>query len=179
MTTAPRDTAPGDARPGEAEPASVARRDLADRDDIANLVRTFYTRAFQDDLIGHIFTDVAHMDLDHHLPIMCDFWQTVLFNAGLYRRNALQLHYVLHAKHPLNEEHFDRWLALWTSTVDDLFAGPVAERAKLQATRIAGSIHRRLDGRSGSQFESIGQRDAPDAFEYRRGVHPEGAVTER
>ncbi|GAB3803817.1 hypothetical protein GCM10028798_23290 [Humibacter antri] len=189
-----RDTEPGGAEHVGAAPVGAApvgderysldpeggqRRDLADREDIAELVSTFYTRAFADDLIGHIFTDVAHMDLDHHLPIMCDFWQTVLFNAGLYRRNALQLHYLLHAKHPLHEEHFRRWIAVWTSTVDDLFEGPVAERAKLQADRIAGSIHRRLDGRSGSQFESIGQRNATAGVEYGRHVHPGEAVAER
>lgn len=144
------------------EAAEQARRDLVDRDDVAELVVTFYRRAFDDELIGPIFTDVAHMDLDHHLPIMCDFWQTVLFNAGLYQRNALQLHYVLHAKHPLEQQHFDRWLSLWIATVDELFEGPVAERAKLQASRIAGSIHRRLQGRSGSEFETIGRRDRPE-----------------
>ncbi|WP_460570482.1 group III truncated hemoglobin [Humibacter soli] len=133
-------------------------RDLVDRDDVADLVAAFYRRAFDDELLGPIFIDVAHMDLDHHMPIMCDFWQTVLFNAGLYRRNALQLHFLLHAKHPLGDEHFDRWLQLWTTTVDAHFSGPVAERAKLQATRIAGSINRRLQGRSGTEFETIGLR---------------------
>jgi hemoglobin len=165
--------------------ATPEHRDLADRDDVAELVTTFYTRAFADEVIGHIFTDVARMDLDRHLPIMCDFWQTVLFNAGLYRRNALQLHYVLHARHPLEQRHFDRWLLLWTTTVDDLFAGPVAERAKLQATRIAGSIHRRLDGRSGSEYETIGRRDPSvhgevlPGIEYGRRVHPGEAMAER
>ncbi|QDZ16782.1 group III truncated hemoglobin [Humibacter ginsenosidimutans] len=137
------------------------QRDLATRDDVITLVTTFYTRAFDDPLLGPIFTDVAHMDLDHHLPIMADFWQTALFNAGLYHRNALQLHYVLHARHPLDARHFERWLELWTATVDDLYAGEAADRAKEQARLIAGSIQRRLQGRSGSRFESIGQRGAP------------------
>jgi predicted ArsR family transcriptional regulator len=60
--------------------------DIAGRADIEALVNEFYTSAFADPLIGHIFTDVAKMDLAHHLPIMCDFWETVLFAAGLYRR---------------------------------------------------------------------------------------------
>lgn len=133
--------------------------DLRDRVDIERLVSTFYQAAFRDPLIGPIFTDVAHMDLDHHLPIMCDFWQTVLFQAGLYHRNALQLHVLLHAKHPLEEQHFDRWLGIWTASVDALFAGEKAEFAKLQAGRIAESIQQRLSGRSGSQFETIGLRE--------------------
>jgi hemoglobin len=133
--------------------------DLRDRSDVERLVSTFYERAFRDPAIGPIFTDVAHMDLGHHLPIMCDFWETVLFRAGLYRRNALQMHYLLHAKHPLEKEHFDRWLEIWVATVDELFQGEKAELAKLQAERIAGSIHRRLSGRSGSEFETIGVRE--------------------
>jgi truncated hemoglobin YjbI len=132
--------------------------DLANRDDVERLVVAFYETAFRDPLVGPIFTDVAHMDLAAHLPIMCDFWETVLFRTGAYRRNALQVHVVLHERHPLTDAHFTRWLQLWTATVDELFAGPAAERAKLQATRIAGSMVRRLAGGSGSAFETVGRR---------------------
>jgi hemoglobin len=138
-------------------------RDLADRDDVSQLVEEFYRRAFRDPLIGTIFTDVAKMDLAHHLPIMCDFWETVLFRAGKYRRNALELHVALNSKFPLQQQHFERWLALWVETVDELFAGPKAELAKLQATRIAGSMHRRMQGRSASQFETIHTRHVFEA----------------
>lgn len=139
------------------------RADLVDRADVEELVVAFYETAFRDPLIGPIFTDVAQMDLAAHLPIMCDFWETVLFRSGAYRRNALQVHVALHARHPLTEAHFARWLELWTATVDDRFAGPVAERAKLQATRIAGSMERRLAGGSGSAFETVASRsDAAD-----------------
>ncbi len=133
--------------------------DLRDRDDVHLLVSEFYRRAFADDLLGPIFTDVAQMDLEHHLPIICDFWETVLFRAGLYRRNALALHVSLNARAPLGAEHFERWLALWTNTVDQHFAGEKAELAKVQAGRIAGSIHRRLQGGSGSEFETINTRE--------------------
>ncbi|MGH3985522.1 MAG: hypothetical protein ACRDST_23275 [Pseudonocardiaceae bacterium] len=42
--------------------------------------------------------------------------------------------------------HFERWLALWTATVDERHGGEKAELAKIQAARIAGSISRRLRG---------------------------------
>lgn len=131
------------------------RPDLADRADVERLVRAFYRSAFADELLGPIFVDVARMDLEAHLPVMCDFWETVLFRAGLYRRNALAVHTHLHALFPLRSEHFARWLALWTATVDELFAGQKAELAKTQAARIAWSISRRLLGASGSEFVSI------------------------
>ena len=135
--------------------------DIRDRDDILVLVRTFYETAFRDPLIGRIFTDVARMDLDHHLPIMGDFWESVLFQAGGYHRNALALHSAVNAKHPLTAEHFDRWLLLWNATVDDLHEGPVADAAKQQAERIGLSMQRRLQGLSGSLLETI--RIRPDA----------------
>jgi len=67
---------------------------------------------------------------------------------GRYRRNALQVHRDLAAKTPLTPAHFARWLELWITSVDDRYVGPVAELARLQAGRIAGSMNRRLSGHS-------------------------------
>jgi hemoglobin len=121
------------------------RHDICDRADIAALVTAFYTRAFADPVLGPIFTEIAKMDLDAHMPIMCDFWETVLFQAGKYGRNAFSVHLALHRLEPLTPMHFQRWLDIWEGTVDDLFAGPKADLAKVQAGRIAGSISRRLE----------------------------------
>lgn len=72
--------------------AMVSRPDIADRADIAGLVTEFYRRAFADALLGPIFVDVAKVDMSVHLPVMCDFWETVLLRAGRYHRNALRPH---------------------------------------------------------------------------------------
>ncbi len=76
--------------------------------------------------------------------MICDFWQAVIFRAGTYRRNAFGVHAELHARVRLTPELFARWLELWITTVDDLHSGPHADRAKLQAHRIADSMSRRL-----------------------------------
>ncbi len=130
-------------------------RDIAGRDDIAVMVRAFYETAFEDPLLGPVFVDVAHMDLDAHMPIMCDFWESALFTPGIYRRNALQVHVDLHAKAHLTAEHFGRWVDLWHVTVDAHYQGDVADRAKEQGSRIAWSMSRRLMGESGSEFVTI------------------------
>ncbi|WP_222440211.1 group III truncated hemoglobin [Arthrobacter alpinus] len=138
--------------------SAATRPDIATREDILTLVETFYTRAFADPLIGPIFTEVVHMDLVRHMPIMADFWQTVLFKAGLYSRNALKIHVDIHVKEPLTLAHFNRWLQLWSTTVDELFSGEKAEMAKVQAHLIAGSLHRRVTGRAASQHRTISMR---------------------
>jgi hemoglobin len=135
-----------------------SEHDLSDRDDVSALVTEFYRRAFADPLIGPIFTDIAHMDLAAHLPVMCDFWETVLFRAGLYRRNALQVHVQLHRLASLEAEHFARWLTLWTGTVDNLFSGEKAELAKLQAERIGGSLLRRVHGADAGELVTFHHR---------------------
>lgn len=135
-------------------------KDLTDRHDVEELVSGFYRTALADPLIGSIFTEVARIDLARHLPIMTDFWETVLFGTGTYRRNALQVHMVLHARAPLDGLHFARWLDLWEAAVRERFAGEKADLAVVQAHRMAGSIERRLAGGSGSDFETIRHRDA-------------------
>jgi len=120
-------------------------RDIEDREDIEQLVVTFYQRAFKEEVLGPIFVDIVKMDLEAHLPIMCDFWETVLFQAGLYRRSAFQVHVDINRLEPLTPMHFQRWLDLWEATVDELFTGEKANLAKLQASRIGGSIRRRLE----------------------------------
>ncbi|MCZ2402465.1 group III truncated hemoglobin [Paenarthrobacter sp. Z7-10] len=140
---------------------AIDLRDLQDRADVTVLVQAFYARAFADPLLGHIFVDVARMDLEQHLPIITDFWETVLFRAGLYHRNALQVHVALNASFPLGEQHFDRWRELWALTVNSSFRGEKAELAKVQADRIAGSIQRRLAGQTPSEFTSISRRERP------------------
>jgi hemoglobin len=135
--------------------AEAARQDIADREDISRLVAEFYRRAFADDLLGPVFVDIARVDLSAHLPVMGDFWETVLLRAGRYRRNALRPHVVLDAEVTLTAAHFARWLALWAATIDDHHAGEKAELAKIQARRIAGSISRRLRGQPASDLITI------------------------
>lgn len=133
--------------------------DITSNDDVAGLVREFYGRCFADDLLGPIFRDVAHLDLEAHVPTMVDFWTTVLFKAARYQGNVLNVHVDLHRKSPLTAEHLDRWLALWTATVGDMFTGPTADLAITQAKRFAWSMAQRLMGGSGSDLLTIKRRD--------------------
>jgi hemoglobin len=132
--------------------------DIQNRDDIERLVRTFYQRAFADELLGRIFTEVAQMDLEAHLPTMCDFWETVLFRAGSYRGNAFRPHARINSLEPLTWVHFEQWLSIWASTVNDLFDGSTADLAKQQAAQIATAIERRLERTEDLETIAIQQR---------------------
>jgi hemoglobin len=131
------------------------RTDLACRADVDALLWRFYGDVLDDDMLAEPFADVRAKGLATHIPVMCDFWETVLFRAGLYRRSALQAHRDVHDRIPLSASHFLRWLALWNATVDEMYRGPVADHAKLQAARIAKAMHRRLTGTDARQLDAL------------------------
>jgi hemoglobin len=123
---------------------SADRHDIQDRADIERLVRAFYAKAMADPVIGWLFTDVARLDLKEHVPQIASFWETVLLGTKSYSGTPFEPHARLHAKANLRAGHFGRWLALWTETVDELFAGQTAEMAKAHALRVAQAFHARL-----------------------------------
>jgi hemoglobin len=116
---------------------NTVKQDIRNRHDIELLIRSFYEKVKSNEKIGYIFNDVAKVDWEHHLPIMYDFWENVLFQTGTYSRNAIAVHKQLNQLTPLNREHFNEWLTLWKETVDELFVGDNAELIKQRATSIA------------------------------------------
>lgn len=127
----------------------AAGHDLADRADVERLVRTFYRAAAMDDVLGPVFA-AARVDWPEHISKLTDFWMWQLFGARGYEGNPLRAHAPVHARTPFGPEHYARWLALFTETVDELFAGPVADAAKDRARRMAHALERLLHGESGS-----------------------------
>ena len=121
------------------------KKDIENRDDIAALIRSFYVQAMQDELIGPFFTEVAAINLEEHLPIMYDFWESLLFHTGVYYGGMMQKHIVLNQKKHLSTAHFQRWLELFEKEVDTHFAGAMAEEAKSRARTIIPSMQMKLN----------------------------------
>lgn len=114
-------------------------RDIETREDIDFWMKMFYERAFADELLGFIF-EAAALDLERHLPVIGDFWETLLLGKNVYQvhgRNPLRIHAVLNEKTPLLPKHFRRWLEIFRAVTDEYFAGERAGFAKLRAAAIA------------------------------------------
>jgi hemoglobin len=105
-------------------------RDILSRLEVIQLVDSFYIKVREDVLLAPVF---AHVDWPHHLPIMYNFWSSVLLGTMSYNGSPLAKHLGL----PIKREHFTRWLELFTETVNTGFEGPVAEEAKNRANTIA------------------------------------------
>ena len=105
--------------------------DIVTRDHIKILVDRFYEKVKSDVLLGPTF---SHVDWPHHLPIMYNFWSSMLLGDQSYQGNPLQKHLPL----AINRSHFNQWLTLFRQTVDENFEGEKAEEVKMRAQSIAG-----------------------------------------
>ena len=111
--------------------------DINTRGDIVDLLEKFYQEAFDDDLIGHFFTEVVPLNLETHIPQIADFWESVIFSTRGYRKNVMEIHQHIHALSAIKKEHLDRWVALFSQTVDQSFEGPNATLIKQRARSVA------------------------------------------
>ena len=113
-------------------------QDISTRADIEHLVASFYDRALRDETIGYVFTEVARLNLATHLPVICDFWESILLGNMIYRGNPMLKHLELAEKTELTPAHFGAWLRLWEDTVKENFTGEKAELAVHRAKSIGG-----------------------------------------
>jgi len=120
------------------------KHDIENRKDVEQLINSFYDKVKQDDVIGFIFNDVAKVNWEKHLPVMYDFWEGIIFLTSQYSGNPMEVHMNLNRRVKLSKEHFERWLKLFTETVDELFEGKKANLAKEKAISIAGIIETKI-----------------------------------
>jgi hemoglobin len=96
---------------------------LDNREAVELLVDSFYTKVKQDDLLAPIFNNADFFSWDTHIPIMVNFWETLLLHTASYKGNTMQKHITLHRRTPLTPELFERWKRLFYSTLDEHFEG--------------------------------------------------------
>lgn len=111
--------------------------DIKNRADIELLMDHFYNKLLQDEAIAYLFTDIAQIDLQAHLPRIVDFWENILFNSVAFNGNVFKKHLQLHQLSALKQKHFEIWLHHLNQSVDELFAGSNAEKVKTRALSIA------------------------------------------
>lgn len=115
-------------------------KDIDSPEDVRLLVDGFYAAIKEDSLLRPIFTDVAQVDWERHLPKMYAFWNALLLGIPGYNGSP----FAPHQKLPVNREHFQRWVALFHATVDRNFIGARAKQAKDTASSMAHTFALRL-----------------------------------
>jgi len=125
-------------------------RDIETREDILLLVTEFYKKVRKNETLGFIFDDIMKIDWEYHIPILVDFWETILLDTGSYTRNAMAEHFKVNQKIKLEPHHFNTWLDLFDTIVDRLFKGDKATMAKKRAHSVASIIQLKLQQLNGN-----------------------------
>ena len=115
--------------------------DIQNREDVALLVHTFYSKVRANDKLGPIFNK-AITDWEHHLEHLTDFWESQLFRKNLYEGNPLDKHVAIDKanNNQITNDLFGLWLQFWIQTLDELFKGEKVDLAKNRARNIAGFL---------------------------------------
>lgn len=118
---------------------------------IAALVDRFYDKVRVDPLIGPVFNAAVH-DWPAHKRLLVSFWSSLLIERGSYHGNPL----AKHRGHGIDNAHFERWLALWQATSDEMFEPEVAGVFQEFAGRISRGMRMGLGLRENHVGRSLG-----------------------
>jgi hemoglobin len=115
----------------------MKKQDIISRSDVIVLVDSFYEKVKSDVLLAPQF---SHVNWPNHLPVMYNFWSSMLLGETTYRGNPLQKHLAL----PIESKHFAQWLTLFEQTLDEHFSGEKAEETRMRARAIAGIFQHKM-----------------------------------
>ncbi len=124
--------------------AEIIARTGIDEPMIDRLVRSFYGKVRADELLGPIF-GARIADWEPHLRRMIAFWSSVALMSGVYHGRPMEKHLPL----PVDARHFDRWLALFEETADEVCPPAAAAHFIERAHRVAESLELGIAGQIG------------------------------
>jgi hemoglobin len=123
-------------------------RDLDSAAEIFEMVTRQYVDVVQDELLQpHFDFGPGFIDWRAHIGAVTDYWCHVVLYAPDYEIDVIEHHRPLHERAAFGPALFDRWLNIFSDTVDGGWTGPNATRAKKRATGMARAMAHRLLGK--------------------------------
>jgi hemoglobin len=123
------------------------KHDIQVRADVSKLVRNFYGKVRNNESIGPIFNEIVE-DWEFHLEHLTDFWEMVLLQSGpgAGKFNPMKVHRDVDVAtdNIITDLHFETWLGLWITTIEEEFEGKIATFAQEHAVRMAHNIFFRM-----------------------------------
>lgn len=113
---------------------------IENREDLAVLVSAFYAKIREDELLGPIFNrHLKGEQWDEHLGKLTDFWETTLFGIAKFKGSPTKKHAMVDktANYSITPTHFGKWVQLWFETIDELYEGVLADKARQSARKMS------------------------------------------
>jgi len=115
-------------------------KQIENRKDISILVNSFYSKIRKDELLGPIFNNhIPDEKWPEHLSKLTDFWETNLFGIAKFKGSPTQKHINVdkNLNYSIEQKHFGMWLQLWFETINELYEGENADKAKNSARKMS------------------------------------------
>lgn len=120
--------------------------DISSRKDIKLIVTKFYDLLLVDEKMFPFFEKIVKENqLEHHLEIITDFWNDILFDTATYQNNVMQKHLDKNDFVAFKKEHFTIWISYFSKIIDTFFKGENSERMKARAQSIATIIQLKMN----------------------------------
>ncbi len=130
---------------------TAGKRGILSLEDIQLRVDTFCNKVKEDLLIGPIFNDRIQDRWPYHLTKMVTFCQSILLGEPTYYGSPISPH----GQRPIEKEHFERWIVLFSKTLDELFTGQIASETKWRANKMAGMFQYKINHYRNYRLESL------------------------
>ncbi|WP_434637715.1 group III truncated hemoglobin [Sulfurimonas sp. NW7] len=110
------------------------------------MVDRFYSSVLKDDLIADFFIEKLGDEMisdewQHHLNLLTDFWAAMTTGDNSYNGTPITPHLDMPG---LNKESFQRWLELFSETIDRLYEKKAADIFKIRGEMIANNFMKQL-----------------------------------
>lgn len=131
--------------------------DTIDRGKVEELVRKFYASVLEDEMLAPFFIKALGDDLKNgkwheHLNTLYNFWMLMMTGKSSYGGHPYPPHAFIG---PLTRENFERWLALFRETLDELFIPEIADKFYKKADVLAEQF-----------MDNLGVNDEDDDDDY-------------
>jgi hemoglobin len=107
---------------------------------IEKLVIHFYQRVQEDELLAPVFNDAAQVNWEHHIPLLCQFWNSIMLKTNEYHGGAYMKHVLIGQKENIQKTHFTRWLSLFQEEATKHLPSDAAKEIVHKASLIAQSL---------------------------------------
>lgn len=122
------------------------KSDILSKEDIKLIITKFYGKLLKDDTMYPFFEDIIQQnELEHHIEIITNFWNDILFDTITYKNNVLQKHLDKNRLMAFQKEHFSTWVSYFVDTIDTFFKGENADKIKTRAQSIATVIQLKMN----------------------------------
>lgn len=113
---------------------------------IRSMVDRFYSKVLKDELLADFFIqklgdEMISDDWQRHLDLLTDFWASTLLGDSSYSGQPVKAHVHMEG---LQRVTFERWLEVFSQTVDKFYNQESADIFKTRSQSIANNFMRLL-----------------------------------